>query len=221
MVAGDYYNVKMNALPKTSLKGMYQGGEPYEGNETLDADGVAMRTWSWIAWQYRIDYLCYYSMAEAWRRAIPEPAEPQRSSPRRARPAKTTTTRSGTTLETGHGRSPRGSSSIRGKMAYDMPIVNIRMKQIRRGQTDYEYFWLLRQAGEGALADSLVKRVIRVALSEAAQPPSSTVPATGRTIRPTGTPRWRSGRPPRRGEAAPPQGTRGPFGPGAVTAGAA
>mgnify|MGYP003343685740 CR=1 FL=1 len=31
------------------------------------ADGVAMRTWSWIAWQYGLDYQCYYAMDEAWR----------------------------------------------------------------------------------------------------------------------------------------------------------
>ena len=33
---------------------------------------------------------------------------------------------------------------------------------------DYEYFWLLRQAGEERLANDLCKKVINVALSEAA-----------------------------------------------------
>ena len=53
------------APPKGTLKGMYQGAEPFQGNDPLDADGVAFRTWSWIAWQYRIDYQCYYSMGPA------------------------------------------------------------------------------------------------------------------------------------------------------------
>jgi hypothetical protein len=173
LVAGDYYSVPhMNALPAGAIKGMYQGGEPYQGNETLDADGVALRSWSWIAWQYGIDYLCYYSMSEAWRRAIPSPGNPG-----------TFIAPNGPAGENNDNEiwdQPRnrtwalsqGVFIYPGKrVGYDLPIVNIRMKQIRRGQTDYEYFWLLRQAGAGALADKLVKSVIGVALSEAARQP--------------------------------------------------
>jgi len=163
MVAGDFYHVPgMNALLPGRLRGMYQGGEPYQGNETLDADGIAMRTWSWIAWQYRIDYQCYYAMDEAWR-GYDEAARRQRDNknceiwdqPRNRRWAIS----QGVFIYPGR------------RVNYDLPIVNIRMKQIRRGQTDYEYFWLLRGAGEGALADALCKRVLHVALSEAASAP--------------------------------------------------
>jgi hypothetical protein len=56
-------------------------------------------------------------------------------------------------------------------MRYDLPIVNIRMNEIRRGQTDFEYFWLLKAAGEEALADQLCRKVLPVALSEAAEAP--------------------------------------------------
>jgi len=173
LVAGDYYSVRhMNALPPGVLRGMYQGGEPYQGNETLDADGVALRTWSWIAWQYRIDYLCYYSMAEAWRRAVPDPRNPDAFIVPRG-PA-----RENNDNEIWDHPRNRTWAISQGvfiypgrKVNYDLPIVNIRMKQIRRGQTDYEYFWLLRQAGEGATADTLVRGVINVALSEAAGEP--------------------------------------------------
>ena len=159
MVAGDYYCVSaMDALPKGSLKGMYQGGEPYEGNETLDADGMAMRTWSWVAWQYRIDYLCYYSMAEAWR-GLKRGQDKNHceiwDQPRNRNWAVS----QGVFIYPGK------------KVNYDLPIWNIRTKQIRRGQTDFEYFWLLKQAGQGALADSLCKGVLNVALSEAAPQP--------------------------------------------------
>ena len=156
MVAGDYYHVpSMNALPAGTLKGMYQGSEPFQGNETLDSDGVAMRTWSWIAWCYKVDYLCYYSMSEAWR-GFPngktfnncEIWDKPRNRP--------WALSQGVFIYPGK------------KLNYDLPIVNIRMKQIRRGQTDYEYFWLLNHAGEGALADKLCKGVIKSALSEAA-----------------------------------------------------
>ena len=163
MVAGDYYHVpSMNALPAGCLKGMYQGAEPYQGNETLDADGVAMRTWSWIAWLYRVDYLCYYSMAEAWRGY--DVAKKRKFEMNNCEIWDLPRTRSWGVSQ--------GVFIYPGKRVnYDLPIVNIRVKQIRRGQTDYEYFWLLKQAGEGSLADSLAKRVIKAALSEAASAP--------------------------------------------------
>jgi len=173
LVSGSNYSVPhMSALPPGARRGMYQGGEPYQGNETLDADGVALRTWSWIAWQYRIDFLCYYSMSEAHMRAIPDPKDPNRfiypDGPGRYNNDNEIWDRPRTR--------PWGVSQgvfiYPGKRVnHDLPIVNIRMKQIRRGQTDFEYFWLLKQAGEGPLADRLVKSVIKVALSEASERP--------------------------------------------------
>jgi hypothetical protein len=163
MVAGDFYHVgNMNAMPKGNFKGMYQGAEPFQGNETLDADGVAMRTWSWIAWMYKLDYQCYYSGSEGYyghdlatnKRIKQENCEIW-DQPRN-RPWAIS---QGVFIYPGK------------KVNYDLPIVNIRMKQVRRGQTDYEYFWLLKQAGEGELADSLAKRVIKAALSDSAEAP--------------------------------------------------
>jgi hypothetical protein len=161
MVAGDYYHVhSMNALPKNCLKGMYQGAEPFQGNETLDADGMALRTWSWVAWQYRIDYLCYYSMAEAWR-GVKRGQNKENceiwDQPRN----RSWGISQGVYIYPGN------------KVNYNLPIWNIRTRQIRRGQTDFEYFWLLRQAGQEALADSLCKGVLHVALSEAAPRPEA------------------------------------------------
>lgn len=173
LVAGDYYSVPhMNALPAGVLKGMYQGGEPYQGNETIDADGVAMRTWSWIAWQYGIDYLCYYSMSEAWRKAVPSPQHPDRFIVPEGRAGENNDNEIWDRPRNRTWALSQGVFIYPGKrVGYDLPIVNIRMKQIRRGQTDYEYFWLLQQAGEGALANRLVTSVVDVALSEAAAGP--------------------------------------------------
>lgn len=173
LVAGDFYSVPhMNALPPGTLKGMYQGSEPFQGNEALDADGVALRTWSWIAWQYRIDYLCYYSMSEAWRKAVPSAQHPDRFI---VPPGPAGENNDNEIWDHPRNRTWAVSQGVfvypGRKVNYDLPIVNIRMKQVRRGQTDYEYFWLLKQAGDGALADRLVKSVIRVALSEAASRP--------------------------------------------------
>jgi hypothetical protein len=46
-------------------------------------------------------------------------------------------------------------------------IPSMRMKQIRRGMQDYEYYWLLAQKGAKAQADDFCKQVMPVALSDA------------------------------------------------------
>jgi hypothetical protein len=175
MVAGDYYHAgQMAKLPPGSLKGMYQGGEPYQGNETLDADGVAMRTWSWIAYVYGIDYQCYYAMSEAWRRAVPNPKKPGKFYNPKGHAGENNDNQIWDEPRNRPWAISQGVFIYPGKKVnYDLPIVNIRMKQIRRGQTDFEYFWLLKQAGEGALADRLARGVIRFALNEAAPAPEN------------------------------------------------
>ncbi len=173
MVAGDYYNVPdMDALAKDHKKAFYQGGEPYQGNETLDADGIAMRTWSWIAWQYKLDYECYYSMTEAWRKATPDPRNPDRFIQGRGRAGENNDNEIWDHPRNRTWAISQGVFIYPGKKVnFDLPIWNIRTKQIRRGQTDYEYFWLLKQAGEERLANDLCKKVLNVALSEAASAP--------------------------------------------------
>ena len=160
MVAGDFYSVEMmKTLSKDTWRGQYQGGEPFQGNPTMDSDGVAMRSWSWVAWQYRLDYQCYYSMCEAW--AGNNGKDERNNCQIWDNPHK----RLGVS---------EGVFNYPGKrVGYNFPIWNIRTKQIRRGQTDFEYFWLLKQAGQGELADQLCKGVIKVALSEAAEVPEA------------------------------------------------
>jgi len=41
-----------------------------------------------------------------------------------------------------------------------VPIPSVRLKAQRRGFQDYEYFWLLRQAGRGEDADRIVNGVV-------------------------------------------------------------
>ncbi|HET6428666.1 MAG TPA: hypothetical protein VFJ30_09675, partial [Phycisphaerae bacterium] len=40
------------------------------------------------------------------------------------------------------------------------PVATIRLKAHRRGFQDYEYFWLLKQAGKAAEADKMVNSVV-------------------------------------------------------------
>ena len=45
-------------------------------------------------------------------------------------------------------------------MGFSGPVPSIRLKALRRGLQDYEYFWLLRQAGQGCKADRLVDGIV-------------------------------------------------------------
>ena len=47
-------------------------------------------------------------------------------------------------------------------MGLDEPVASIRLKQLRRGSQDYEYFWLLAKQANGGqeLADSTVSSII-------------------------------------------------------------
>ncbi len=45
-------------------------------------------------------------------------------------------------------------------MALAGPAPSVRLKAHRRGFQDYEYFWLLKQAGQGGTADELVNSIV-------------------------------------------------------------
>ena len=49
----------------------------------------------------------------------------------------------------------------------DELFPSIRLKAYRRGNTDYEYMFLLKQLGAGAKADEIVSSVVRRALGQA------------------------------------------------------
>ena len=47
-------------------------------------------------------------------------------------------------------------------MGLDEPVASIRLKQLRRGSQDYEYFWLLGQKANGGkeFADTTVNSIV-------------------------------------------------------------
>lgn len=47
-------------------------------------------------------------------------------------------------------------------MGLDEPAASIRLKGMRRGSQDYEYFWLLAQASEGRkVVDEAVRHIVQ------------------------------------------------------------
>ena len=139
--------------------GFYQGGEPYQGGEALDDDGLALTTWPWIAWRYRLDHLFLYNMTEwtyfrldrtttAWSRGKREIWENPLN-------------QSWQTNSQGVLVYPGSYVGIRGV------VPTIRLKQVRRGMQDYEYLWLAARRGGEAKADAVARRLVRSALHEA------------------------------------------------------
>jgi cysteinyl-tRNA synthetase len=139
----------------------YNGGEPYAGSQVIDTPGVAPRTWAWIAQEYGVECwllwdVCYFhdiyngeSGNDVWSDSI---TYDQRHS--------------GTTWpDWGNGDgtlfypgTPRGIAG---------PVASQRMKSWRRGAQDYEYMWLLRQQGQGALVDGILREVVPYAFGDA------------------------------------------------------
>lgn len=139
--------------------GIYQGGEPYEGGEALDDDGLALTTWPWIAWRYGLDSLFLYNMTE-WDYARLARAEVPWARGKREiweNPLNQSwaTNSQGVLVYPGQYVGRRGV------------VASIRLKQVRRGMQDYEYLWLARRVGDGAKADAIARRLVPRALHEA------------------------------------------------------
>jgi hypothetical protein len=116
------------------------GTGAYSGSNTfIDLDLLTCRGVGWAAWKLRSGYCQWefdWNADVAWTEAI--------------------NYRNGDVAVNGS-----GLLFYRGDMVGSSdPIPSIRLKAHRRGFQDYEYFWLLKQAGLGAEADELVNSVI-------------------------------------------------------------
>ncbi len=149
-IAGDY--MQRGALDGLQERGdwvgIYQGSEPFEGGEALDMDGVALTTWPWIAWGYRLDTLFIYlgtawNTDDIWTEGVNH----------------------------GWGTNSQGVLFYPGlKWGVKEVLPSVRLKAMRRGMQDFEYMWMLREAGRGEEADAIVKGIIKAALDDAAVP---------------------------------------------------
>ncbi|MFB3883485.1 MAG: hypothetical protein ACE149_19640 [Armatimonadota bacterium] len=119
-------------------------------NTFLDLDLFTCRGVGWAAWKHKCGYCEWefdWNADTAWREAE--------------------------NYSTDGGRVSYNGSGLliyRGEaVGRTEPIPSIRLKAHRRGFQDYEYFWLLREAGREAEADALVDSVIQaVPFGEAA-----------------------------------------------------
>jgi cysteinyl-tRNA synthetase, unknown class len=139
----------------------YNGGEPYAGSQVIDTPGVAPRTWAWIAERYGVECwllwdVCYFhdlyngeTDNDIWSDPV---TYDQRHS-------------GGSWPDWGNGDGtlfyPGTPQGIAG------PVASQRMKSWRRGAQDYEYMWMLRQRGQGALVDEVLAGMVPYAFGDA------------------------------------------------------
>jgi hypothetical protein len=135
----------------------YNGKPPGAGSMILDTDGVALRTWGWIAQRYDIE-LWY-----AW--------EGLYFSDRYNDGAVTDVLRDSVTFD----ERPRGGDDFGngdGVLVYPGPLASLRLKALRRGLQDRLLLRELARCGGSDAARSIAKRVIPRALAEASSTPS-------------------------------------------------
>jgi hypothetical protein len=125
----------------------YQQHEPFLGGQSVNNEGLGMRSWAWIAWRYRADGIFLWA-GNFWNE------DPYRDPENWSR----NLLGNGILFYPGRLLSSLGLPARRG------PIPSFRMKALRRGLLDYEYFQLLRSLGGDP--DPLVARVVRSALND-------------------------------------------------------
>ena len=124
----------------------YHAGEPSVGLMCLDSIGLAFRTWSWIAWKYKTDG--FFDWASNFWGANPY-TDPTTFGDDNGNMV---------LFYPGHKLPQIGLNSIKG------PVSSFRMKMVRRGIQDYEYFRRARELGINP--DLIVNSIVRKGLGE-------------------------------------------------------
>jgi hypothetical protein len=135
----------------------YQQHEPFVGGHCLNSDGLGLRSWAWIAWRYRVDGI-YLWVGNFWDH------DPYHS----VYNWDDGLLGNGVLFYPGAMLPSLGFSPVRG------PVPSFRMKALRRGLLDYEYFARLRALGGDP--DPVVGRVVRSALNDKEYDPYWTDP---------------------------------------------
>jgi hypothetical protein len=125
----------------------------YTGMDILDGDPLGQRALGWVTWKYQARSWTIWEFDFNSLHAWMEPA------------TYTAMTTSGSEVK-GDVYNGLGMLIYRGEtMGLDDPVASIRLKLLRRGSQDYEYFWLLsRKKGGRVVADSIAKAVIHEAM---------------------------------------------------------
>jgi len=143
-----YYPDEVKKLQAKGVKcHIYQSGGVFP-LELINTDGVNFRAWCWIAYKYGADGVFHYDACQWGFKKNPylEPNEYDESA-----------YGNGIMVYPGYLLDTVGYIKIKG------PVTSFRLKALRRGVFDYEYFYLAKQ--KGIDVNSLVSKVIRDALA--------------------------------------------------------
>lgn len=128
----------------------YNGYPPATGTMMINGESLGFRNWQWIVWKYKLSGACDWEFGltqgkDVFRQTITNDAE--------------------------------GYPYLRNMYIYPgdqiglfgEPLPSIRLKMIRRGLQDYEYFWLLTEKNNdgGEAADKVVNRIVKRGLRDA------------------------------------------------------
>ncbi len=130
----------------------YQQHEPFVGGHSLNDEGLALRTWGWIARRYGVDAVFLW-VGNFWNE------DPYRVA------------RNWSDGQLGNGALfyPGAMLPSLGFPALAGPVSSFRMKALRRGLLDYEYMALLDRLGGDS--GPVVRSLVRSALNEAGYDP--------------------------------------------------
>ena len=143
-----YVPHEMNARRRLGERAwFYQHHEPFVGGNSVNTDGLSLRSWPWIARRYDVDGIFLWA-GNFWNR------DPYRDPNNWS----DNLLGNGVLFYPGRLLTSIGYPSIRG------PVSSFRMKALRRGLYDYEYFQRLEELGGDA--GVFVKQIVRHALNE-------------------------------------------------------
>ena len=125
----------------------YQQHEPFVGGHGVNHEGLSLRTWAWIARRYGTDGVFLW-VGNFWNE------DPYRA----VRNWDDALLGNGVLFYPGALLPTLGFPAVRG------PVSSFRMKALRRGLLDYEYFALLEALGGDP--DPVVRRIVRSALND-------------------------------------------------------
>ena len=146
--ASAYYPMRMAARQAAGdWAWFYQDGEPFVGGHDLLGEAIGLRSWGWIAWRFKVDGVFLW-VGNFWN------GSPYRD----ARTWSADDPGNGVLFYPGRRLADVGEAPING------PVSSLRMKSLRRGLFDYEYFSMLRDLGGDP--DRLVSRIVRSALND-------------------------------------------------------
>ncbi len=150
----------------------YTNGEPMQGLHSINTDGLAFRTWPWIAYKYDVEGM-YYWAATYWESDGPSPYVVPDDNPADLGEGSGVLFYPGSVLTGASFTYPYAFAAN-----YDGPIPSIRLKNIRRGMQDEALFEQLANLGSAASVTAEVDGLITSALCLYPDPVTHICPGT-------------------------------------------